>query len=283
MIRAFVMLLILIALTTLMIAVAWAGEVKFAWNANPTEEKVLGYRLYQLGEPNILLAETSTINATVQIEEGSLVAVLAFNAEAVSVLSSSVSVPITSPELPRDNWIVSASSEELIKENNAAVNAIDNDVETLWHTTWSIDLAPHYFLIQLPQPALLSGLSYLPRQDGGTNGIVTNYEIETSQDGIVWQNKINGSWANNSTKKFVSLPLYSANFVRLWGNDLRMAASEIWLHGNYEPELVVGFKLTYQQSDNQINWTNLSFVPPIIVPKNEMKKFFRLKIESSTP
>lgn len=63
-------------------------------------------------------------------------------------------------------------------------NAIDGNCATLWHTEWSpLATPPHHLTMALAQPYTLDGLSYQPRQDGNTNGIATQYQIDVSDDG----------------------------------------------------------------------------------------------------
>jgi hypothetical protein len=193
---------------------------------------------------------------TLEVAEGTRVFLTAFVGAIESDPTEAVTVPVSTPRLPRDGWVVTASSAETTKEDNKAANAIDGDAATLWHTTWGLTLPPHYLRIELQRAAIVSGLSYLPRQDGGVNGIVTSYEIETSMDGELWTAAGTGVWPADAAEKYAALPLGEARFVRVWGNDARMAAAEVWLHGVYVPH-AGSVQVTLQASPDLKTWEDL--------------------------
>jgi signal transduction histidine kinase len=75
--------------------------------------------------------------------------------------------------LDRTNWkVVYADSEELDRENGAAMNAIDGAPGTHWHTQWSAEARrfPHRLILDLGASQFVSGFSYLPRQGGPAVG-----------------------------------------------------------------------------------------------------------------
>ncbi len=80
--------------------------------------------------------------------------------------------------LPRAGWSVSADSAELAGENGAAVNAIDGNPATIWHTQWQASSAayPHSFIVSLGGAQTLGGFRYMPRSGGG-NGTVASYRF----------------------------------------------------------------------------------------------------------
>ena len=68
--------------------------------------------------------------------------------------------------------------------DRTAARAVDGDTATIWHTEWSSQPGddndpahPHEFIIDLGASATLSGLRYLPRQDGSPNGGVADYAV----------------------------------------------------------------------------------------------------------
>ncbi len=114
--------------------------------------------------------------------------------------------------LTRSAWTVSASSMELTGENGAASNAIDGDVNTIWHTEWFSQAGddndpahPHHFIIDLGAVNDISGLTYLPRPGAG-NGTIKAYEIYVSGDGINWGTPIH-------VGEFTSTGLNTVTFV----------------------------------------------------------------------
>lgn len=98
-------------------------------------------------------------------------------------------------------------------------NAIDGNPGTLWHTEWSPDRAypPQSITLDLGGSYNVSGLQYLPRQDGNPNGIITSYQVLTSQDGSTFTQVAAGSWAQDETLKQVTFPAVRARYVELAG------------------------------------------------------------------
>jgi hypothetical protein len=73
-------------------------------------------------------------------------------------------------------------SEELVGEgadNGHAIHCIDGLTTTFWHTRWTSNVPgyPHNIVLDLGHPYSINGFTYLPRQDGVTNGTVASYEF----------------------------------------------------------------------------------------------------------
>ncbi len=84
--------------------------------------------------------------------------------------------------------------------------AIDGDRSTMWHSRWSTgrDPFPHDIKVELDSSFSVSGLEYLPRQDGSSNGRIGNYEIYISSNPSELGTLVtSGVWTNNSTVKRV--------------------------------------------------------------------------------
>ncbi|MGZ0165205.1 MAG: discoidin domain-containing protein, partial [Planctomycetales bacterium] len=77
--------------------------------------------------------------------------------------------------------IVRVSSESGGNQKRA-INAIDGDPRTHWHTSFSpeIDKHPHELVIDLGSKRSVSGIRYLARQDGGWNGALAKCEFFVS-------------------------------------------------------------------------------------------------------
>jgi galactose oxidase len=83
------------------------------------------------------------------------------------------------PVLPRDSWTISADSENTAI-GNVASQAIDGDINTIWHTQYSGSVVafPHSFTIDHGSSVAVSGLSYPPRPHStGSNGRIGKYSI----------------------------------------------------------------------------------------------------------
>ncbi|MBI4779153.1 discoidin domain-containing protein [Candidatus Falkowbacteria bacterium] len=121
-------------------------------------------------------------------------------------------------EIPHDQMsIVYADSEELIKTYHPATLAIDGDKNSFWHTQWysANPIHPHEIQIDLKNIYELSQLSYLPRQDGSTNGRIKNYELYVSADGQTWEKINNGSFINSMAEQTINIANIPAKYVRL--------------------------------------------------------------------
>jgi uncharacterized repeat protein (TIGR01451 family) len=98
-------------------------------------------------------------------------------------------------------------------------NAIDGNPSTLWHTEWDPDRVypPQSITLDLGGTYNVSGLLYLPRQDGNPNGIITSFSVLVSQDGSTFTQVAAGSWAQDETLKQVTFPAVRARYVELVG------------------------------------------------------------------
>lgn len=112
--------------------------------------------------------------------------------------------------------VVFASSEN--GGNEAAANLTDGDPSTIWHTAYSVTQAnyPHWIDFDVGETKKIKGVSYLPRQDGGTNGDVGRYEIFVSLDGENWGEPVaSGEFsAGKAEKRVLFAAPVEARFVR---------------------------------------------------------------------
>jgi galactose oxidase len=120
--------------------------------------------------------------------------------------------PPMGPALPRAGWTVSADSEA---PGDGVGNLLDGDADTIWATADAAPL-PHSITIDMHKTQLVSGLSYLPRQDGILDGTIGQYAIRLSTDGIHWSKRVAvGTWADDATEKYATFTPQLAQFVRL--------------------------------------------------------------------
>ena len=96
--------------------------------------------------------------------------------------------------------VIYASSQEI---EAPASCLVDGDVNSTWHTMYSVTVAqyPHWVDFDAGEECTVKGFSYLPRQDGGTNGIVKDYEISISLDGKNWKSIKKGTFARGTAVK----------------------------------------------------------------------------------
>ncbi|WP_034594025.1 phosphocholine-specific phospholipase C [Hamadaea tsunoensis] len=109
-------------------------------------------------------------------------------------------------------------SQETQGENGAAVNAVDGSSSTIWHTQWYAATAalPHEIQLDLGASKTVTGLGYTPRQDGGANGRVGQYEIYLSADGSTWGTAVaTGTFPDSAAAQQVTWTGRTARYVRL--------------------------------------------------------------------
>ncbi|MCX5208321.1 beta-galactosidase [Kitasatospora sp. NBC_00240] len=126
---------------------------------------------------------------------------------------------LSSPVLARTAWrLVYADSQELARENGAAVNAFDGSNSTIWHSKWSSgsDPLPHEIQIDLGARYTVDGLGYLPRQDGSPNGRIGSYEVHVSDSTSAWGSPVaTGAFTDSAERKTVNIKAVSGRYVRL--------------------------------------------------------------------
>ena len=104
--------------------------------------------------------------------------------------------------------VVYVSSEEG-PGGEYAKNLVDGDPSTIWHTMYSITVPkyPHWVDFDCSEEKLIKGFTYLPRQDGSTNGNIKQYRLQLSADGKTWSEPVcEGEFDNSSKEQKVMLP-----------------------------------------------------------------------------
>lgn len=118
-----------------------------------------------------------------------------------------------------------------------ATNVIDDRPETIWHSEWMPKQnLPQSITLDLGKNDKVSGLVYRPRQDGDTKGMITRYNIYTSNDHVHFTKVASGTWTLDSGVKLVhfSRPV-PCRYIRLEavsGADGMASAGEISIIGN---------------------------------------------------
>ena len=117
-------------------------------------------------------------------------------------------------DLPLDNASASAGSSQ---SGQGPEKALDGDTSTLWHSQWSAghNRADHWFVIDYGKEYMMDGLRYLPRQTGGTNGIITEYKIEVSTDGVTYTEAATGEWDSSTSWKTADFEPVKARYMKL--------------------------------------------------------------------
>lgn len=98
---------------------------------------------------------------------------------------------------------------------NLAPLACDGNPNTMWQHGKS----PSHFVIDMRRTHTLNAFSYLPRQDGNTQGMTTRYRLEVSTDGNNWKQVAEGEFGNlraNPVEQTISFPEQKARYVRFF-------------------------------------------------------------------
>jgi hypothetical protein len=145
----------------------------FLWTVHGDLSSKTGYQLLITSVDSADITDTSSAFTIVQRTQDSTT---------VLVDSSAVSLAFV-------------SSEETEGEDGAAVNVLDGDISTIWHTEWSNATPnhPHALILKTDSLTGISGLCYIPRQTG-TNGTIAEYLIEVSTDSLTWKTAKEGTW-----------------------------------------------------------------------------------------
>jgi galactose oxidase len=122
--------------------------------------------------------------------------------------------PPMGPALPSTGWTVSADSED---PADVASSVLDGDTWTIWQTsnTSPVPPLPHTITIDMHSTHVVTGLAYLPRQDGSLNGNIQRYSVSVSSNGVKWAQVATGTWADDQTQKYAVFAPRAAALVRL--------------------------------------------------------------------
>ncbi len=119
------------------------------------------------------------------------------------------------PRLQRLGARLSADSQH---PDYPAEQAIDGNPKTIWHTHWEPEpvAPPHHLLIDLREPATITGITYLPRQDM-TNGRIAEFAVYVSNDADQWSEPVvRGKWPDGAAQQVVSFPApQKARYIKL--------------------------------------------------------------------
>ncbi|KAL8916958.1 MAG: hypothetical protein Q9172_006042 [Xanthocarpia lactea] len=126
------------------------------------------------------------------------------------------SVPFVASQIDRTGWTVTVDSFQT-GTNNEAAKAIDGNTGTIWHTQWmptNVAL-PHTITLDMKKSYNVNGLTYLPRQDGNSNGNIGQHLIQISLDGTTWTTTASGSYLDDSSLKRTPFTPVPARYVRI--------------------------------------------------------------------
>ena len=96
---------------------------------------------------------------------------------AIPAAPDAATVVASEASISQAGWTVTADSAN---SGNPASNAIDNDTSTFWHTEYNPDNVPlpHMITVDMGKSYLVGSITYLPRQDGQSDGNIGQHQIQ---------------------------------------------------------------------------------------------------------
>lgn len=123
----------------------------------------------------------------------------------------------SSLQIDKSKMTATASSEHPnVGTEGLARFAIDDNLNTLWHTKYSPkDDLPQSITLNLGDEYLVDKFEYIPRQSGGINGIITKYELYLSNDGRNFEKVSEGNWSEDTNAKVINFDGKLATHIKL--------------------------------------------------------------------
>ena len=128
---------------------------------------------------------------------------------------SSAARPFALAVSDRSGWTASADSNQ---PGNEPQKVLDGDNNSIWHTQFnpSNTAQPHQITIDMKTARFVNGLTYLPRQDGNSNGNIGQHKIYCSVDGTNFGDPlVIGTYRNDNLLKTSVFRASNCRYVRL--------------------------------------------------------------------
>ena len=129
---------------------------------------------------------------------------------------------VIDPLIPQNNLsIIYVDSQETTAEDGKAVNILDGNPNTYWHTEWSVNEPghPHEVQIDLGNIYSVGGFRYLPRQNigyGGENGDIKDFEFYVSNDVTNWGSPVaTGTFLRSKAEQQVTFSKKQGRYIKL--------------------------------------------------------------------
>lgn len=129
-----------------------------------------------------------TGNKTVQLRQGATGTRLASVASSTFTFTED-NQPDTRKYIPVSHLNIHSCSTQATNNGGAAINAIDANYNTRWHSAWNGSDTERYIVIELDTSVSLSAVEFVP--SGGGNGKIYDGTIYGSMDGENWEELTN--------------------------------------------------------------------------------------------
>lgn len=181
-------------------------NTKWEWHIEPTPAFISSATVRN---PKVVLGSVGKYHVTLKIVQNGTVYEKRIENMIEANQCPSIETCDNPARLTKDEWKVIGFNSEEVNDPGRATMAIDNDVSTIWHTRWTTgnDPYPHFIYLDLGRKYKLFEFIYLPRQDGGENGRVKDYELYLADNLNDWGTVVaKGSFENNAAPKVVKIP-----------------------------------------------------------------------------
>jgi photosystem II stability/assembly factor-like uncharacterized protein len=181
-------------------------NVKWQWSIDPQPSYLSSTNMRN---PKIVLGKAGKYNIILKVTINGKVYEKSIENMIEAKMCPSVETCDNPARLSKKDWKVVGFNSEEVNDPGRAAMAIDDNINTIWHTRWSTgnDPYPHFIYLDLGKKYKLFDFTYLPRQDGGENGRVKDYELYLSDKLNDWGEVIaKGSFENSAAPKVVKIP-----------------------------------------------------------------------------
>jgi len=117
-------------------------------------------------------------------------------------------------------WVTAlTATADSYEVGNEPAKAVDGNTSTFWHSEYSPTLVPlpHWAIIDIGASTLINGFTYLPRQDGNSNGNIGQHTIEVSLDKVTWTLVANATYDDDDSLKETGFPSVQTRYIRITG------------------------------------------------------------------
>ncbi len=147
-------------------------------------------------------------------------------------------------KLDRSLWkVITCSSEETVNENGAAVNIIDGNPETFWHSRWHSNVPdyPHYIILDLGARKALEKIGIFQRQNNAMvagMAIYGNNVSGTPSDESQWKMCHEFDLSNSKAEQIFEFPnLATYRYLKIVctsssNGGVHAALGEVYLYGS---------------------------------------------------
>ncbi len=178
---------------------------------NDTNSQWEIYEVSKVALGTTTITFTGVGEGTTSVQIGNEIYEITVTEPYVDPADDSRDIPLNVLEVSTGNYEINGGANE-----GPANLAVDNNPDTLWHTDWyGTSREDHWFQFELTEGYTVDGLRYWPRQSGNTNGTITEYEIQVSNDGENFRTVASGEWENNRQWKLAKFPGENVKYVRL--------------------------------------------------------------------